>query len=69
MCFSLEVKHTTSQPPKQSGRKPHQISKGSHRRFIKEPNPYRGTVETYLAEVTYLINGRPLYASSVEIYA
>ena len=45
MCFSLEVEHTTSQPPKRSGRKPHQISKTSLKRFIKEPNPYRGAVE------------------------
>ena len=45
MFFSLRVEHTTSQPSKRSGRKSHHMSKTSLRRFIKEPNPHRGTLE------------------------
>ena len=70
------MEHTTSQPSKRSGRKSHQISKTSLRRFIKEPNLHRGTVENVSGRsnlfdqwiVLYCIYGRPLYPSSVEIW-
>ena len=82
MYFLVELECSSRQSPEQNCGESHQISTTSVGRYVQNLSPHRRSAKTYLAEVnnnfnnfiylitlvTFLINQRPLYPSSNEIW-
>ena len=66
----MDLECPSRQSPERNCGESHQISKTSVRRYVQNPSSQRGAVENgfCLAEVTCLINQRPLYPSSNGIW-